>query len=897
VSDAIERLRAALADRYSIERELGRGGMATVYLARDVRHDRPVALKVLHAELAATLGPERFQREIRMAARLQHPHILTVHDSGETAGQLWFTMPFVEGESLRDRLRRERQLPISDAVRIAREAASALDYAHRHDIIHRDVKPENLLLTADGQVLVADFGIARALGAASEAGLTETGTSIGTPAYMSPEQASGERALDGRTDIYSLGAVLYEMLAGEPPFTGPTAQAVIAKRFTGEIPALRKARPSVPEDVDRTITRALAMVPADRFGTAAEFARAFETDRRTDGPTGSPPSRETALTAHPPTNPSVAELARSPARRPARGLLLLGLGFLLGLGVLFAWRRSHVGGDANPDTVKTIAVLPFDNLGASDDEYFSDGMTDEVRGKLANLAGLRVTARSSSSEYKKTTKRPQEIGRELGVDYLLTGTVRWEKEASGKRARVSPELIEVATGATTWQQPFDAKLTDVFQAQADIAGRVADALNVALGSSQKESLAERPTASLAAYDAYLKGEAAAQGVSATDPVPLGQGIGFYEQAVALDSTFLEAWVQLARAHAARYYTGTPDPAGAVAARRAAERAVALAPDRAEGRLALGDYYSLVLNDAARALAEYEAGLKVAPGRAELLVGAAFAEQSLGRWGAALGHLERAQALDPRSMLTARRLGTTLLWLRRYPEALAAADRGLSLAPGHLQVREIKTQVHLAKGDLDGARRVVRSAPAEVEPTALVAFFGVYWDLYWVLDDEQQRLLLRLAPSAFGDDRGNWAIVRAQTLHLRGNPAAGRIYADTARMAFEEQVRAAPDDAQRHMFLGLALACLGRKGEAIREGEKGLALQPIAKDGYSGPYNQHLLARIYLLLGEHDKALDQLEPLLKIPYYLSPGWLKIDPTFDPLRRHPRFQRLVEQTPTS
>jgi TolB-like protein len=565
--------------------------------------------------------------------------------------------------------------------------------------------------------------------------------------------------------------------------------------------------------------------------------------------------------------------------------------------VLFAWRRSHVGGDANPDTVKTIAVLPFDNLGASDDEYFSDGMTDEVRGKLANLAGLRVTARSSSSEYKKTTKRPQEIGRELGVDYLLTGTVRWEKDASGKRARVSPELIEVATGATTWQQPFDAKLTDVFQVQADIAGRVADALNIALGSSQKESLAERPTASLAAYDAFLKGEAASLAVSTSDPIRLGQGIGFYEQAVALDSTFLEAWVQLARAHAARYYSGTPDPTGAAGARRAAERAVALAPDRPEGRLALGDYYSLVPGDAARALAEYEAGLKVAPGRAELLVGAAFAEQGLGRWDAALTHLERARALDPRSLLTARRQATTLVWLRRYPAAAAAADRALALAPTHLQMLQLKTLVQLAQGDLDGARAVVRSAPAEVEPTALVAFFGVYWDLYWVLDDEQQRLLLRLAPSAFGGDRGNWAIVRAQTFHLRGDLAAARVYADSARLAFEEQLRAAPDDAQRHMFLGLALAYLGRKGEAMREGENGLALQPIAKDGYSGPYNQHLLARIYLLVGEHDKALDQLEPLLKIPYFLSPGWLKIDPTFDPIRKHPRFQRLVEAKPAA
>jgi serine/threonine-protein kinase len=231
-------LEAALADRYAIERELGRGGMATVYLARDLRHDRPVALKVLHPELAATMGPERFQREIRFAARLQHPHILTVLDSGETAGQLWFTMPFVEGESLRDRLRRDRQLPVEDALRITSETARALDYAHQHDIVHRDIKPENILLTRDGSTLVADFGIARALDSAADEKRTETGLAIGTPAYMSPEQAAGDKGVDARSDVYSLGAVLYEMLAGEPPFTGATTQALMVKRLTEPAPGV-----------------------------------------------------------------------------------------------------------------------------------------------------------------------------------------------------------------------------------------------------------------------------------------------------------------------------------------------------------------------------------------------------------------------------------------------------------------------------------------------------------------------------------------------------------------------------------------------------------------------------------------------------------------------------------
>src|SRR2546427_2007069 len=298
-----EALREALADRYAIERELGRGGMATVYLAKDLRHDRPVAFKVLHPDLAATLGPERFQREIRMAARLQHPHILTVLDSGEAAGRLWFTMPFIQGESLRDRLNREKQLPVEDALRIAREAADALDYAHQHGIVHRDIKPENILL-AGRHALVADFGIARALDATGTQKLTETGMAVGTPAYMSPEQAAGERELDGRTDIYSLGIVLYEMLAGEPPFSGATVQALIARRLTETARPLRTIRETIPESVDLAVARALAKAPADRFSTAGGPAKALEAGAPSRGQPVSPMAAAApASAAHPQVPP------------------------------------------------------------------------------------------------------------------------------------------------------------------------------------------------------------------------------------------------------------------------------------------------------------------------------------------------------------------------------------------------------------------------------------------------------------------------------------------------------------------------------------------------------------------------------------------------------------------
>jgi eukaryotic-like serine/threonine-protein kinase len=894
VSDARATLEAALAGRYAMERELGRGGMATVYLARDLRHDRPVALKVLHPELAASLGSERFLREVRLAARLQHPHILTVLDSGEipvaaAPPLLWFTMPFIRGESLRDRLTRETQLPVEDALRIAREAADALGYAHQEGIIHRDIKPENILL-AGAHALVADFGIARAVGS-SDQKLTETGLTVGTPAYMSPEQASGQRELDARTDIYSLGIVLYEMLAGETPFAAPTPQAMIARRFMEAPRPVRQHREAVPEAVEQALQKALARTAADRFSRAAEFAAAlapaFAPATAPRAPAAAAPTATTAPT------PAAAPPQAQPRRRVPVAAASLALGFVLGLGLLFGWLRRHGGEAPGEGAAKRLAVLPFENLGGADDEYFADGITDEVRGKLAALPGLQVTARSSSNQYKKTTKSPQEIGRDLGVDYLLTGTVRWEKTEGANHVRVSPELIQVSTGSTRWQQPFDAALTDVFKVQADMAGQVAQALDLALGTPQKTALAAKPTANTAAYDAFLKGEAASQSLGTGDPQHLRAAIGFYEQAVALDSGFAQAWAQLSRAYSFLYYNASPDPEGGRRAREAADRALRLAPNQSGGQLALGDYFTNVTQDPASARDTYEAGLRLTPNDAELLGASALVEVGTGKWEDALSHFSKAQALDPRSVAVARRLAYTLLRLRRYPEALAASDRALALDPNNVQVLENKTMVLLAQGDLEGARRVIREAPPGIDPTALVSFFGNYWDLYWVLPPEQQALLLRLTPSAFSD-RAGWAIVLAQTYRLKGDRPRMLAYADSALAGFDARLAGAPDDAQSYVFRGLALAYLGRKAEAIAAGERGLALLPIEKDTYTGPYLQHQLVRIYVETGEYEKALDRLEPLLKMPYYLSPGWLRIDPNFDPLRKNPRFQKLVEGT---
>ena len=869
--NSLETLRAALAGRYDIQRELGRGGMATVYLAHDVNHDRPVALKVVLPELAASIGNDRFQREIKLAARLQHPHILSVYDSGEAAGQLWFTMPFVEGESLRDRLVRETQLPVEEAVRIVREAALALDYAHRHGVVHRDVKPENILLS-DGQALVADFGIARAVGA--EGALTKTGMTVGTPAYMSPEQASGERTIDGRSDIYALGCVLYELLAGEPPFTGPTAQAIISRALTETPRPLSAVREAVTPSLQAAVQKALARTPADRFSTAAEFAKALGSTSGEVAVTG-------AVTA--PT-PAVA----APPRRRAKWLIPAAVLVLAGVFVLgYALRRSAGGGG------RRIAVLPFENEGAADDEYFADGVTDEVRSKLAGLPGLQVTARGSASQYRKTTKTPREIGKELEVDYLLTGTVRWSKgSGAANRVRVSPELIQVSTQASRWSEAIDADLSDVFKVQSDIAGKVASALNLALGAGEQQRLEERPTKNLDAYDAFLKGEQITQGMAKMELPLLKQALPEYERAVTLDSTFAQAWEEIALAECEINRVNKTED-GVARAKAAAERALRLAPDRATGRLPMGTYLRVLAKDYSGALEQFQAGLKVDPNSAALLTASASAERSLGRWDQALAHLEQAEKIDPRSVPTARALTFIYHDTRRYPEAIAAGNRGLDLSPNNLAFVQQLATSWISQGQLDSARAVVhRALTTGADTTALIARFALFQEMMWTLDPALWPRLVTLRPENFSGDRGHWGLKVGGTWKLLGDTVKARAYGDSALADFQLRLEKFPEEAQLQELLGRALALGGHKAEAIAAAEKSLKMRETSLDASTGPYVKFQVARILIQAGSYDRALDLIEPLLGTPASdLTPAWLRLDPIFKPLKGNPRFEKLI------
>ena len=859
--------------------------MGEVYRARDSKLDRDVAVKVLPASLANDADAlSRFEREAKAVAALSHPNILAIFDFGRHEGVAYSVTELLEGVTLRAKLVAG---PISQkqAVDYCLQIASGLSAAHDRGIIHRDLKPENVFVTKDGHVKILDFGLAKRVETSSPeqetsaptgSKHTEPGVVMGTAGYMSPEQAKG-LPLDHRTDLFSFGAMLYELFSGQMAFRRDTNAETMAAILMQEPPELTQSGRNIPLALDHIVKHCLEKDRDRRFHSAHDIAFALT---EASGPV------------------TVTTGAQAIPALPGRKkwiLVAAGVVLVAAAAGLFLLRRTH-GASGGAGGVKRVAVLPFENLGSPEEDYFADGISDEIRGKLTSLPGIQVIARSSSTPYKKTTKTPQQIAEELDVRYLLTATVRWEKSGAGNRVHVSPELIEVTgSGAPTskWQQRFDAPLTNVFQVQSDIASRTAHALGVALGAGDEKQLTERPTKSLPAYEAFLKGEEASDSLARGDPPSVRKALAFYEQAVAFDPGFALAWARIASAYSLLYANSTPSPEISERARQAAEKAIALAPNDPQSYRAMSNYKRLVLSDMRGAQEMNATARRLAPGDADFVRAAGMVEMSLGQWDQALVHVQEAARLDPRSVRSHRNLGNLLLRLRRYPEARRAFGAGLALTPGSLEIVEGRAMSFLGEGDLAGARAFITTPLKGVEPAELVAYLAFYYDLGWALTGEQQEVLLRLTPTAFDEDRGGWAICLAQVLGWKGDAQGTRKYADEARKAFEEQVRENPDDAQRHILLGLALAYLGRGEEAIREGQRGVEILPITRDAVTGAYFLHQLVRIYILAGQPEKALDNLERLLQIPYYLSPAWLTIDPNFDSLRQNPRFQKLVAQ----
>ena len=885
-----DQIQTSLGSAYTLERELGGGGMSRVFVVDEVRLRRKLVVKVLSPQLAAGVSAERFQREIELAASLQQANIVPLLAVGETDGLPYYTMPFVDGLSLRARLERNGALPSGEAISVLRDVARALAYAHDHGVVHRDIKPENILLSGDAAV-VTDFGIAKALSAAKTKApggtLTQVGTSIGTPAYMAPEQAAGDPDTDHRADLYALGCVAYEMLTGAAPFAGRPAHQLFAAHLTEAPAPLEKARTDVPRALAALVMRCLEKDPARRPQSARAVLEALD---------GIGPGNTTADGA------SVVAGGRRPLALRSTAALAVVAAVALG-----AW-TVHVRGAAAAVTTaagpSSIAVLPFENQGDSADAYFADGITDAVRGKLTALsgAGLAVTARASSVSYRGTAKPPAVIASELGVRYLLTGTVRFAGTGDARRVQVSPELVEIAAGhapESRWAQPFDATVKDVFAVQADIAGRVATAMQVALGGAAHAQLAEAPTRNPAAYDAFLRGEAIRY-TGPTDARALRRALAAYDEALLHDSSMAPAWAGRSTISSSLYFNSTPSPELARTARAAAERAIAIDSTGSEGYLALSAYHQMVDHDPAQALAAITRARALAPQDAGVRSRAAVVESDLGQLETAARDLVEAARLDPRNTRIWRAQSPLLLRRGQVAEARVAAERLLALTPTSLGAIHTRVMVEAAAGNVPAARQVLARAMRDLSPAAVVANVANVFDLGWLLDADQARLLLTLGADAFDGDRFQLATVRAQQYGWRGDSALARAWGDSAAREAAVQLRAVPADPQLHVLRGLALAYAGHGREALAEAARGLALQgptPAGRESINYAYFSYVAARAALLAGDRDRAFAWLAESRRAHYYVSPGWLRVEPTWAPLRSDPRFAALVAEQPAA
>jgi len=889
MSELKEQLQRTLGDNYSLERELGGGGMSRVFVAEELSLGRKVVVKVLPPDLAAAVNLERFRREIQLAAKLQHPHIVPVLAAGVSDGLPYYTMPFIEGESLRAKIAHGGPLPINEAVKILRDTLSALSYAHEHGVVHRDIKPDNILLT-DQHAVVADFGVAKALSASTNPGasITSLGMALGTPAYMSPEQAAADPTADHRSDLYAVGAVGYEMLTGQQVFSARSPQAMLAAHATEAPEQLTKRRPSVPPALASVIMRALEKYAADRPQTAREMLAEVDaavTPSGATSPTGMLPARKSSV-------PNRSKFITA-------GALVLVL--LVGFSgwYLYSQKSPAAAGDASnalvADKTPTLAVVPFENLGGASDAYFADGMTDEISSRLGSLSGLRVIGRQSMRGYANTTKTVPQIGKELGVTYLLTGTVRWDRTGAKSRVRVSPALLRATDGTEVWSEPYEDQLTGIFQLQTKVAERVAQALQLHLNSSEQQTLASRPTGNLEAYDYYLRGNELLQ--HGTLGANMLRASKLLEHATQLDPKFALAFSALEPAHTETYWDlADVTPERLKLAKAAIDRALEINPNLPAAHNAMGNYWYHGFLDYDRALEEFAITTRVAPNDPNAYAWKARVERRRGNMSDAIADYRRSVVLDPRNITNVLDLGETYSMMRDYRPADELYNRALALDSSSWDAWSYLAYDALARsGDVNAALAILSKAAAKTDPDQLAnnLFVGT-WLFPAAILDHQLAAVMRNASTPSAPAEKFLVFGGKQLVALYEHDSAG------ARVASDSIIRLAPlvlkgafIDADFMGPISMAYVIRGDSARGLREMRKVVASIPISRDAIRGTEALRLLGYAAAVAGNVDEAIDALSKVLSVPSYTSRSMLRVDPLLAPLGKNPRFLRLVNE----
>jgi serine/threonine protein kinase/Tfp pilus assembly protein PilF len=875
---------------YELLEQIGRGGQGVVFRARQKSLNRTVALKVISlGQWASKAHVKRFRREAEAAASLEHPCIVPIYEVGERDGSCYFSMKFVEGGQL-DEVVRRTPMSMRQAAELIAKVARTVHYAHEHGILHRDIKPGNVLLDAKGEPHLTDFGLARLV--ESESTVTRTLEVLGTPSYMAPEQAVGNNAaISSVTDVYGLGAVLYQLLTGQPPFAGGTTYETIKLLLDTEPRQPRLLNPKIDRDLSTICLKCLEKDAKRRYPSALALVK--DLDRW--------------LKHEPIQARRIGPFTRGKKwmrRNPTSALLAASLIVLAAATGWIIWKSEFI---RHPVT-NGVAVLPFENLSPDpDNAYFADGIREEILTGLASIAGLKVISRTSTQQYQSKPRNLREIAKQLGVANIVEGSV----QKAADQVRVNVQLINAQTDSHLWADTYDRNVTNILGVESEIAKRIAESLRAKLTGREEQALAVKPTNNPESYDAYLRGlafdarslVAGAHGYG-WSPDLAGKAIGFYERAVELDPNFAIAWARLSRADAFLYFNrrDAASVARGEAAKRALENAQKLEPNSAETLLALGYYQYWVLRDYGLAKNTFGRVSKMLPGTTEVPKALGYVTRREGHTDESTAYFEQALTLDPRNAEVLMDAAETYGTLRQFPAALKLYDRALDITPNDPDVMAAKAGIYQAQGNLQEAARLLSETNEQTPSEDTFGAKITQLRLERNYGEAIRLLQARLAQFHFASpyDKGNDQVALALMQRLAGDTTAAKVTGEQACNIFEPLFRDQPDNHLVVLLLSQAYAVTGQKVSALKAAEGGIMLLPSAKDARDGPAQKENLALIQTVFGENSRAISILTQLLQTPYksgfypaVITPAFLRLDPIWDPLRSDPAFQKLCEE----
>jgi len=874
---------ASRIDDYELLNEVARGGMGIVYRAKQRAPSRIVALKmILPAHLNSPGAVNRFRAEAEAAASLDHENILPIYAVGEADGAPFYSMKFAEGGTLSAKIDRYRDKAREAAALIAK-LARAVAFAHEHGILHRDLKPGNVLFDSAGKTYVSDFGLAKWL--QRECDLTQTLAILGTPYYMAPEQATDSRGVTASADVYSLGAILYHLFTGRPPFAGETPMEVLHRAETESPKPPRLTNQHVPRDLETICLKCLAKEPATRYASAAALAEDLE-----------------RWLKHQPIQAKRSGFVtqgRKWVRRNPTTAVLAALLIALAASVSFTvWNRR-------PAVIipKSVAVLPFENLSNdANNAYFADGIQEEILTRLAGIADLKVISRTSTQQYQSKPRNLSQIVKQLGVANILEGSV----QKAADQVRVNVQLINAQTDSHLWAETYDRKLTDVLGVESEIAKRVAESLQARLNGREEHALAVKPTKNPEAYDAYLRGLAfEARSYRYTYPDLWRKAVDCYQRAAELDSNFASAWSRLSGLNAHLYFSHSVETNSAArgdAAKRALENAQKLAPDSSETLLALGYYQYWVLRDYPAAKTTFARVSKLLPGNSEVPRALALIAEHEGHWDESVDNFERALSLDPRNVELLNYAAGIYDMLRQFPAALKLFNRAWDITPNDPDAVVVKASIYQAQGNLQEAAKLLTEVNAQTPTGPAFNIKIIQLRLERNYDEAIRLLQARLAQFHFDSqhEKAEAEVDLALTQRLAGDLADAKLTAEQARNTLEQIYKDQPNNYRVAPPLSEAYAVMGEKDMALQAAERAITLMPRAKDAVFAPSFEENLALIQMIAGEKSRTISILSQLLQTPYDsliyytpITPALLRLDPYWDSLRADPAFQKLCQE----